>query len=333
LKEVGAETAEQTVAKKEPVQRNPLDLEEWQIESVSNLNHNCIVMVFKTTAMDITSCDPNPGGVWHVDLAKEDDNGQELKRAYTPISDFDAYHQGRIDMMIKIYPDGLMTQYLSTLAVGSKMLMSPPIVTEKLEGYHDLVMIAGGSAVTVAIQICQEQLRCQPQGVWVDLYMCNHAFEDVLYQEYFDKMLAQYAQFRLVHCLSKGGPPEQPAGHSKTMYRGRLTTDVFHENPRPRAKCIVSGPRGLCRAAVDIWKGFGMAEDSVHCLDELPEAPVVEEPAKQASDTEKAVAESSPMTAELAKEDDFKPPAGVAIEAPEKPDTSSGGVGALICSL
>merc|ERR1712098_487568 len=106
--------------------------------------------------------------------------------------------------MVKIYPDGQMTQYLAKLGAGSRILVSPPYCTreESLEGCRDLVMIAGGSAVTVAIQICQEALRLNPQGVLVDLVMCNHSAEDVLYQDVFDRLLERYPSFRLVHCIS-----------------------------------------------------------------------------------------------------------------------------------
>merc|ERR1719359_292807 len=106
--------------------------------------------------------------------------------------------------MVKIYPDGKMTQYLATLASGQKLLVSPPYATENLDGYKELVMVAGGSAVTVAIQICEDKLRRDPQDVAVELYLCNHGVEDVLYADVFEEMLKKYPSFRVVHCMSEG---------------------------------------------------------------------------------------------------------------------------------
>merc|ERR1719235_1759887 len=140
-----------------------------------------------------------------------------------------------------------MTQYLSSLAAGSNLLVSPPVVTESLEGCKDLVMIAGGSAVTVAIQICEDALRRNPKDVPVQLLLCNSTVEDVLYQEVFDEILKQHSSFRLVHCIS-GGSGDKKSSEQLSWHSGRINKDVIQKTG-DATTCMASGPSGLMKTA------------------------------------------------------------------------------------
>lgn len=297
-KEKDDKEEKEAVAKVEEVQRDPLEFLEWQIESVSQLNHNCILMRLKSLHMESTSRDPDPGAVWHVDFLHEQGLGKELKRAYTPISKFGAYREGTLEFMIKIYKDGQMTQYLSTLTAGSNLLVSPPVATHSLEDCKDLVMIAGGSAVTVAIQICEDALRRNPKDVPVQLLLCNSTVEDVLYQEVFDEILKQHSSFRLVHCIS-GSIGDKKSSEQLSWHNGRINKDVIQKTS-DATTCMASGPSGLMKAASQVWKDLGQSPDHLHILDEiLPAdaegaAEASEKPKEQEEQSQQAVAESSP---------------------------------------
>jgi len=186
--------------------------------------------------------------------------------------------------MIKIYPDGKMTQYLKTLVAGSTLLVSAPIMTENMDGCPGLVMIAGGSAVTVAIQVCEEVLRHEKKDVHVELMMCNSTVEDILYQDIFDTMLKKYPAFRLAHCISSlcetgNAPPKYKDANERVVWYSRLTNKVKqtvipqHDVIRiehPNTMCMVSGPMGLCKASLSIWEALGQPKERLHILDELP---------------------------------------------------------------
>lgn len=47
-----------------------------------------------------------------------------VSRPYTPVSDGST--QGHVDFIIKIYPEGVMTQYLNKLEVGQRLMMKGP---------------------------------------------------------------------------------------------------------------------------------------------------------------------------------------------------------------
>lgn len=250
--------------------RDPSDFVEWRVDSVTKMNHNCINLRLTSMALSITSRDPDPGGIWHVGFLIEDKLGQEVKRAYTPVSHFDAYRKGHLEFMVKVYPDGQMSRYLAKLHAGNELLVSPPIVTDSVEGCQDLAIVAGGSAVTVAMQICEAALRQNAGDKSVNLFLCNRDVEDVLFQEFFEEWLRRHPSFQLVHCISGNMPSQHLRSGSRAVWRyGRFSAALIAECiSRPNVRGIVSGPPGLCKAAADIWKSFGKKRDDIHILDE-----------------------------------------------------------------
>jgi len=260
----------------EPVAPAPVEEEilpdflEWKIDSVRILNHDCISILLKSGDMKSIARQPDAGNAWHIDILKEGEMGNDLKRSYTPVSSAQEYKEGTLDLMIKVYPKGKMTPYLAGLRPGSGVLVSAPVRTLDPAEYPGLVMIAGGSAVTIAIQMCQAVLSHHSGGVAVHLALCNKTAADVLYQDVFEGMLEKFPSFHVTHCISSGSVPvpDSPPGRAKWQ-SGRInasTLSVAELNLRG----VVSGPMGLCQAAVDLWAELGRKADDLAVLDELP---------------------------------------------------------------
>lgn len=313
-KKTAGNKTEKKPVQQEPVQESkvedndadeegPPDFVEWRLEENSVMNHNCFKMVFKSTNVKATSKHPVTE-VWHVDFLKELDFGEELKRSYTPVSDADAYRKGMLEFMIKVYPDGKMTPWLQTMKPGTKLLISPPHPTLDPRDYGDTVMVAGGTAVTIALQFCRAIHDLKPEAsIW--LAMCNRTQEDVLYQNLFDDLLSRFSSFRMVHCISSGKAVAKDAKQgSAGSHPGRVTSDVFFAQAPKDAKAIVSGPMGLCQTVVDIWQEQKRSLMDLSVLDELPMPAEASEmdTARSASGTARSApgtARSAPLLEEL----------------------------------
>jgi len=191
---------------------------------------------------------------------------------------------------------------LATLEAGSNLLVSPPVVTEDLSACKELVMIAGGSAITVAMQLCEDALLRNPKDVPVQLIMCNHAVEDVLYLDILEGFLEKYPTFELVNCISSQLPTELPGKKTSrtTWHQGRLSKDVI-KITKPGTQGFVSGPRGLCKAAMTAWEAAGQDMKLLHVLDEVdPPAAARDESAVSArSDVQERSAGSQDLSAPL----------------------------------
>lgn len=75
-------------------------------------------------------------------------NGKNVARSYTPISNNSDL--GRIEMLIKVYPQGLMTQHLAGMQVGETIdIRGPKGSMQYSPAYAKHIgMIAGGSGIT-----------------------------------------------------------------------------------------------------------------------------------------------------------------------------------------
>lgn len=60
----------------------------------------------------------------HITFKAKDADGKDIFKPYTPTTDDDT--PGHVDFVIKIYPEGRMTQYLEKLQVGQRLLFKGP---------------------------------------------------------------------------------------------------------------------------------------------------------------------------------------------------------------
>jgi cytochrome-b5 reductase len=107
------------------------------------LNHNTLKLRFNL---------PNPKqrlGLpigQHISFRAKDSDGKDVYRSYTPVSDDDLL--GAVEFVIKIYPNGKMSQVLKQLEVGQTLDMKGPKVGRE-----------ASSAVGVLQMACTVALR------------------------------------------------------------------------------------------------------------------------------------------------------------------------------
>jgi cytochrome-b5 reductase len=103
-----------------------LDATEFKALALSSkewLNHNTLKLRFNL---------PNPKqrlGLpigQHISFRAKDSDGKDVYRSYTPVSDDDLL--GAVEFVIKIYPNGKMSQVLKQLEVGQTLDMKGPKV-------------------------------------------------------------------------------------------------------------------------------------------------------------------------------------------------------------
>lgn len=146
----------------------------------------------------------------HIYLTTHID-GELVKRPYTPTTSDD--NQGYFDLVIKIYPQGKMTQYLERLYIGQTVAVSGPsgnliyrgkglfdIRTRKPEPFvtrrvRRLGLIAGGTGITPMYQILNEILKEQTSivsnervDIQIWLLFANQTEEDILLRDELEQL-------------------------------------------------------------------------------------------------------------------------------------------------
>eukprot|EP00439_Symbiodinium_sp_Y106_P060993 s632_g9.t1 len=195
--------------------------------------------------------------IWHIDLAANvGDDGEEIQRSYTPLSSAEDYKKGILELVIKVYPKGRMSSHLGRMKNGDSILVSRPVPTVDPEDYKEGgIMVAGGSAVVVALQVINAILPSCTDSF--HLYLCNRTYADVLLMDYFEALLKAYPNFKMTNCLSQGKAGDSARDQGLVgWFEGRVSGDLLKQAPES-LKVLMSGPDTLCKMVAETFMELG----------------------------------------------------------------------------
>ncbi|WFD31052.1 cytochrome-b5 reductase [Malassezia sp. CBS 17886] len=135
-----------------------------------------------------------------VDGEPKDDKGNPIIRPYTPVTP--AHEKNHIDFLIKHYPNGKMTNYLTSLKPGDKVMIKGPIQKHEYSPnqFEEIGLIAGGSGVTPMFQLINEIALNPVDKTKVTFLYANKTPDDILLREKFEE-LKKDARFNVVHAV------------------------------------------------------------------------------------------------------------------------------------
>lgn len=218
---------------------------------MERLTHNVIQLALSTD--DLPSPAPATGlCAWHVDVRAAID-GKQVARAYTPLSSREDCNLGRLQLMVKVYSTGLLTPQLANLKAGDMLQVSSPIETLEVSKFKDgLAIVTGGSAVTVALQLCTAMTQQVPDAP-VRVVLCFHAMEDIVYLEQFHELQKRSKSLQISLCITQGikGAKKHP---KVIWHHGRINETILSKTGE-KETVIVSGPPALCQevASLLVW--------------------------------------------------------------------------------
>lgn len=175
----------------------------------------------------------------HISFNAKGADGKDVIRSYTPISDDDML--GAVEFVIKIYPQGKMSQILNNLEVGQNMMMRGP--KGRLQYQPNMKkhigMIAGGTGVTPMYQVLTAILKNSSDKTKVSLVFGNLTAEDILLRSELDALATSHPQqLKVYHVLNT-----PPAGW--TQGSGFITPDIIKAQlpaPGPDTMILQCGP-------------------------------------------------------------------------------------------
>ncbi|CAF1212328.1 unnamed protein product [Didymodactylos carnosus] len=192
-------------------------------------------------------------------------NGDLVKRPYTPTTSDD--QKGYFDLVIKVYPQGKMSQYLDGLKLydaievsgfsGNLMYKNNGIFDirkRKSEPFkskqiHHLGMIAGGTGITPMYQLLRQILK-EDETIDLKLWLlfANQTEEDILLREELEVLAKTHsARFHLWHTLSRS-PPSREWSYSIGHVNEQMLRDHM---PPPNSDTLICccGPPPMVKNA------------------------------------------------------------------------------------
>lgn len=168
-----------------------------------------------------------------------DAEGKPVIRPYTPVSTNAML--GKFELMVKVYPDGKMSQHLDKLEVGQSVHFKHVGGNVKIQypfnNKPEIGMIVGGTGITPMIQALHAILGTKGDACKVSMLYGSKTSKEILATETLDAWAASCSdRFKVTHVLS-----DEPADSSSwTGARGFITRELIEANlPMPDSDCMI----------------------------------------------------------------------------------------------
>ena len=193
----------------------------------------------------------------YVDIAVP---GTEVTRSFSMANT--TSRDGRLEFVIKVYPDGVFSHFLDTrLAVGDELRLTGPYGVFTLREGHDedLIFVGGGAGMAPILALLRSMAE---RGITrkATYYYGARRRRDLCFEEELRALEQTLDSFRYVPALSEPDDADDWDGEAG------LITDVVkrHESGLSRAHGYVCGPPPMVEAAVPLLTQLGVPEDHVY---------------------------------------------------------------------
>ncbi|WP_028934351.1 FAD-binding oxidoreductase [Pseudonocardia spinosispora] len=187
--------------------------------------------------------------------------GTEEHRSFS-MANTSSRESGLLEFVIKIYPDGLFSQFMQDkLKVGDELALSGPFGVFTLRESHDspLVFVGGGAGMAPILSLLRSMAE---RGITrrARFYYGARTRADLCFEEELRGLEAQLADFRYVPALSE--PTDACAWEGETG----LITDVVKrlESDCTGRDAYVCGPPPMVEAAMPLLAGLGVDEARIY---------------------------------------------------------------------
>jgi len=196
----------------------------------------------------------------HLLLRFFDEESKPVSRPYTPVSSDE--DRGYFDLLIKLYPQGRMSQRLQSMQIGETIDVRGPQGSLEYKGvgeFHinkkgaltvrratSVGMIAGGSGITPMLQLLRHVCRndCAHDLTHFHLLFANVTESDILLRSELESMRERRSRTQIHYSLDK--PPEGWTGHT-----GFVTAELIKQRlpgPGPDTLILLCGPKPMVDA-------------------------------------------------------------------------------------
>ncbi|XP_041650363.1 cytochrome b5 reductase 4 isoform X2 [Cheilinus undulatus] len=233
--------------------------------SKTEVNHNTYVFRFQPPRGSVRQV---PVGQ-HVYL-KANIQDSEVVRPYTPVdqslSSNTSVQDSDLYLMIKVYPEGVLTQHLKHLNIGDHISVSSPEGTFSLRPLRDvthLYLIAAGTGFTPMARLIRAALQEFDSIGQTKLLFFNRGEDDILWRRELSELAANNERFQVEYVLSE--PPESWTGRTGRVDELMLKDVVVRPDG---SKCFVCvcGPSAFTELTIGLLKQQGFSEEELHAF-------------------------------------------------------------------
>ncbi|XP_069794161.1 NADH-cytochrome b5 reductase-like isoform X2 [Narcine bancroftii] len=191
-------------------------------------------------------------------------SGVEVQRAYTPVSPLDA--EGYFEVLIKIYEEGLMSQYVKTWRERDSVCWRGPFggFPYKLNQYEQLLLFASGTGIAPLVPLLQYIVANEEDETFITLVGCFRTFQDIYMKSQLQE-LGAYWNVKILFVLSQEQDLKHlPCSYREKSYLGRINGDMvknFVNSCRRKPFIIICGSITFNKDVLNYLSLLGLSED------------------------------------------------------------------------
>ncbi|XP_069126217.1 LOW QUALITY PROTEIN: NADH-cytochrome b5 reductase-like [Argopecten irradians] len=195
-------------------------------------------------------------------------NGDVVTRQYTPISDVKVTDY--FELLIKLYKDGRMSQFIQTWSPGMKIDMRGPFgeFSYKQNKHVNILMLAAGSGIAPMAQVIQGILNNEEDDTRIRLLYACRSYSDILMKSQLDEW-AEFWNFSVLYVLS-----QEPSGvkdrykYTDKIHLGRLDRDLLVSELETlgvsNTRVLISGTKSFDKDMLKYCGIIGLANCDIH---------------------------------------------------------------------
>jgi propane monooxygenase reductase subunit len=187
--------------------------------------------------------------------------GTDATRSFS-MANTSSRDNGRLEFVIKVYPDGLFSHFLDArLAVGDRLDLSGPfgVFTLRDSEDADLIFVGGGAGMAPILSLLRSMAE---RGIRrkATYYYGARRRRDLCFEDELQALETSLPGFRYVPALS------EPAADDAWDGEVGFVTDVVkrHESNLKNAHAYVCGPPPMVEAAMPMLTGLGVPDNRIY---------------------------------------------------------------------
>ena len=235
---------------------------EFEIMKIDQINMNTFLYSFKIPDNQVLGIQVGQ----HI-IVKQTRKGRVYTRQYTPVTDVDA--RGTFEVLIKIYPNGKVTQSIKEWKVGDLIPWRGPFghFIYAANTYKCIFMLAAGTGIAPMYQIIKKIVQNEDDNTSVKLYYASKTFSDVLLRNELAE-LCQYWNFTMCYYLSEEGDVKGNRRYREEVEARRVSKAEVQQQleagPLHSTLVLVCGTKSFEKDMVNSAKNANVPDENIY---------------------------------------------------------------------
>ncbi|MEW5305661.1 MAG: hypothetical protein WDW36_008187 [Sanguina aurantia] len=227
----------------DPTQFKPFKLISKQVLTTNTAQYRFEIPAGQVAGLPVASCLVTKAML----VQKEGEAAKATIRPYTPTSP--PHARGYFDLVVKVYPTGIMSKHFDSLKVGDMLEMKGPILKYPYEpnSKKSIGLLAGGTGITPMLQLIDAVLSNPDDRTELSLIFANNSEDDIILRNHIDNLAKTHKNFKVYYVVSK----PNYAGAFWMGGVGNVTSDMIKKHlpaPAGDSHVFVCGPPGFMNA-------------------------------------------------------------------------------------